>query len=68
MGIGNFFNIPAHGHINPTLPIVNELVKRGETIIYYSTEAFREKIEKTGAKYKPTVSLFLKSQHQAVIL
>jgi MGT family glycosyltransferase len=53
MGIGIFFNVPAHGHINPTLPIVNELVKRGETIIYYSTEEFREKIEKTGAKYKP---------------
>jgi len=53
MGIGIFFNVPAHGHINPTLPIVNELVKRGETIIYYSTEAFREKIEKAGAKYKP---------------
>lgn len=53
MGIGIFFNVPAHGHINPTLPIVNELVKRGETIIYYSTEAFKEKIEKAGAKYKP---------------
>ncbi|MFZ3132224.1 MAG: macrolide family glycosyltransferase [Desulfosporosinus sp.] len=53
MGIGIFFNVPAHGHINPTLPIVNELVKRGETIIYYSTEAFREKIENAGAKYKP---------------
>jgi len=53
MGIGIFFNVPAHGHINPTLPIVNELVKRGETIIYYSTEAFREKIEKAGARYKP---------------
>jgi len=53
LGIGIFFNVPAHGHINPTLPIVRELVESGETIIYYSTEAFREKIEKAGAKYKP---------------
>ncbi len=53
MGTGIFFNVPAHGHINPTLPIVNELVKRGETIIYFSTEEFRDKIEQAGAKFKP---------------
>jgi len=53
MGIGVFFNVPAHGHINPTLPVVNELVERGETIIYYGTEECREKIEKAGAQFKP---------------
>jgi MGT family glycosyltransferase len=53
MGTGIFLNVPAHGHINPTVPIVNELVKRGETILYFSLEEFREKIEKTGAEFRP---------------
>ena len=44
-----FFNIPAHGHVNPTLPLVQELVRRGETVIYYAIEDFRRKIEATGA-------------------
>ena len=35
-----FFNLPAHGHVNPTLPLVAELVHRGEHVIYYSSEAF----------------------------
>jgi MGT family glycosyltransferase len=47
-----FFNIPAHGHTNPTLPVVAELVKRGERIIYYSTEEFRTAIELTGACFR----------------
>lgn len=46
-----FFSIPAYGHINPTLPVVAELVKRGHRVRYYSFEEFREKIEETGAYY-----------------
>ncbi len=52
MSTAIFFNIPAHGHTNPTLPIVAELVKRGERIIYYSTEEFRATIEYTGASFR----------------
>jgi len=37
-----FFNIPAYGHTNPTLPLVAELVHRGEQVIYYSSEAFAD--------------------------
>ncbi len=48
-----FFNIPASGHVNPSLPLTAELVRRGETIIYYGTENFRAKIEATGALYRP---------------
>jgi MGT family glycosyltransferase len=48
-----FFSIPAHGHTNPTLPVVSELVKRGHEIWYYSFKEFREKIEGTGAKFIP---------------
>ena len=49
-----FFNVPGYGHINPTLPLVEELVNRGEEVIYYSTEKFREKIERTGSHF-PTL-------------
>lgn len=47
------FCIPAHGHHNPILPVVTELVKRGNAVRYYSFEEFREKIEKTGAEFFP---------------
>ena len=48
-----WFCIPAHGHTNPTLEVVRELVKRGHEVRYYSFEEFREKIESTGARYVP---------------
>ena len=31
-----FFCIPAHGHHNPTFPVVKELVNRGNTVRFYS--------------------------------
>jgi len=40
-----FFCIPAHGHTNPTLGVVRELVDRGHQVWYYSYELMREKIE-----------------------
>ncbi len=57
-----FINGPFHGHINPTLALAEELVKRGEEITYFSSEEFREKIEKTGAGFKnygkiPSISI-----------
>jgi MGT family glycosyltransferase len=52
-----FFNIPAHGHVNPTLPLVQELVRRGETVIYYVTEEFRQKIEAAGVDCRTYESL-----------
>jgi MGT family glycosyltransferase len=52
-----FFNIPAHGHMNPTLPLVRELVNRGEAIIYYTGEEFREKVETAGAEFRTYESL-----------
>ncbi len=48
-----FFCIPAHGHTNPTLNVVKELINRGHQVWYYSYELFREKIENTGAKFIP---------------
>ena len=46
-----FFNIPAHGHTNPTLGVVKELVSRGHRVWYYSYNAMREKIESAGAAF-----------------
>ena len=46
-----WFCIPAHGHTNPTIEVVRELVRRGHTIRYYSFEPFREQIMDTGAVY-----------------
>lgn len=48
-----FFCIPAHGHTNPTLGVVSELVSRGHEVWYYSYNIMREKIESTGATFIP---------------
>jgi glycosyltransferase, MGT family len=47
-----FINVPAYGHINPTLAVVHELVARGEQVTYYLTEEFRSTIEATGAEFR----------------
>ncbi|MBR6738713.1 MAG: glucosyltransferase [Oscillospiraceae bacterium] len=46
-----FFCIPAHGHTNPTLGVVRELVSRGHQVRYYSYNMMREKIEAAGATF-----------------
>ena len=46
-----FFCIPAHGHTNPMLPVAAELVKRGNTVRFYSFDEFKEKIGATGAEF-----------------
>ena len=48
-----FFNIPAHGHTNPTLGVVKELIKNNHDVYYYSYEIMREKIESSGAHFIP---------------
>ena len=44
-------SLGAFGHINPTLALVTELVKQGVRVTYFTTEAFRNIIEPTGAKF-----------------
>ncbi|MEH7374382.1 macrolide family glycosyltransferase [Neobacillus drentensis] len=44
-----FINAGSEGHINPTIGVVHELISRGEEVVYFTIEAFRERIEKTGA-------------------
>ena len=47
-----FLCLPAHGHINPTLAMAQELIDRGEDVVYYQTNDFRPKIEATGATFR----------------
>lgn len=48
-----FFNVPGHGHIAPSLPLVAELTRRGHEITYYASAGFRAAVEATGAAFQP---------------
>lgn len=45
--------IPVIGHVNPAVPIVRELVKRGHEVCWYTGQAFQTIVEKTGARFAP---------------
>ena len=47
-----FLASPSHGHVNPTLGLVDALVRRGERVTYFASEPFRERVEATGATFK----------------
>lgn len=44
------FSIAAHGHVNPSLEVIRELVARGHRVTYAIPHAFEEKIAETGAE------------------
>lgn len=46
-------NVPFSGHINPTLPLARELVKRGHHVSYILTNQWKDRIEETGAAFIP---------------
>lgn len=45
-----FINGGSEGHINPTLGVVQELIRRGEEVVYVAAEQFRDRIQSTGAE------------------
>jgi MGT family glycosyltransferase len=47
-----FLGMPAYGHVNPSLPVVQELVKRGQNVIYYLPEHFKSAVQATGAVFR----------------
>lgn len=47
-----FIGGPGEGHVNPTLPLVKELIHRGEEVVYFCSEEYREKITETGAEFR----------------
>jgi MGT family glycosyltransferase len=53
MGCLVYFSFPAHGHIHPTLPVVRELACRGQPVVYFGTEPYRQTIQATGASFYP---------------
>ena len=52
MGTGLFFSLPYHGHVNPCLPVIEELVRRGERIVAYATDEFEQMLEDVGAEFR----------------
>lgn len=62
-----FLSAPAYGHVNPTLPVAQELVRRGEQVSYYLTEEFRPAVEATGASFRRYESIMGKMQPPARI-
>ena len=57
-----FINANLYGHINPTLPLVKELVGRGNQVDYFCSQQFEEKVMAAGAafrKYSAELDAFL---------
>ena len=49
-----FVSVPGHGHVNPTLPLVAELVRRGWRVSYATHERFSRAVADAGARLVPT--------------
>lgn len=55
-----FLSVPAYGHLNPVLPIVAELVRRGHRATVFDEPPFAPVIEAAGARfvaYPPAMSM-----------
>lgn len=46
------FSVAAHGHVNPSLEVVRQLVARGHRVTYAIPPVFAEKVAETGAEPK----------------
>ncbi|KOR90712.1 glycosyl transferase family 1 [Paenibacillus solani] len=45
-----FINGGSEGHINPTIGLVQELVRRGEEVVYCIADQYRDRVEQEGIK------------------
>jgi MGT family glycosyltransferase len=54
-----FLSLPLHGHVNPSLPLVRELVERGDEVVYVANARFAARIAETGARYEAYRDPFL---------
>ena len=48
-----FMNIPATGHMNPTLVLAKELCERHVPVTYFVSESVKPVVEATGATWRP---------------
>ncbi|WP_328891813.1 macrolide family glycosyltransferase [Streptomyces sp. NBC_00316] len=62
-----FFNYAAHGHVNPTLPVVAELVRRGNRVTYVVADQFADVVAATGAEVIGYESVVPKSWNTVAI-
>lgn len=44
--------MPAAGHVNPCVPLILELVRRGIDVTFYITEEFRSVVEQSRATFR----------------
>jgi MGT family glycosyltransferase len=61
-----FVNANLYGHINPTLALVEELVKRGNQVCYFCSHQFEDSVRSTGAEfldYSSNLDKFLSEYH-----
>ena len=58
-----FLGLPLHGHTNPSLPLVRELVGRGDEVVYYSADPFAARIEQTGARLRRIATRSWRTSH-----
>ncbi len=52
MGKGLFLNVSGGGHVIATYGIVAELVRRGETLVYYEHPRYQADLEALGAEFR----------------
>lgn len=62
-----FSTYAAHGHVNPTLPVVAELVRRGHRVTYVVAEQFARLVAATGAEVIAYESVVPKSWNTVAI-
>ncbi|WP_432190310.1 macrolide family glycosyltransferase [Streptomyces sp. Tue6028] len=44
--------MPAAGHVNPSLPIMRELTRRGVNVTYYTSDEFQAVVEDAGCEFR----------------
>jgi MGT family glycosyltransferase len=59
---------PAHGHLNPALPVMRELARRGMGVTGFNTEEFRAQIEHAGATFRPYPATDLSAAAMSAVL
>ncbi|GAB1822549.1 macrolide family glycosyltransferase [Herbidospora sp. RD11066] len=52
------FAVPAHGHVNPSLAVIAELVRRGHRVTFPTTAHFTDAVASAGAEPLPHDSVF----------
>lgn len=52
MSTCGFFVYPAEGHVNPNVPLLAELVRRGERVVAFTTSRFQRHFAEAGVEFR----------------